>query len=173
MYYKVPYWFRFSGTEKIPMRGNWHLIEVDGIGMFFCTDYSEIDPPPPDVVRRHLIGVTKKRWIIEADSPEDACRIFMDSEGAKKGTRAKALYLDTDEVIEELPHCERLRVVENEFRCGDDFEDCSASGCIIDQCDPPEDCPVLRAQYHLPEELGIHDMKVKRVRGLREVASVV
>ena len=123
------------------------IMEVQEWGMYvyarrkedFCESF----------VRRHLVGMYDEQCIIEADSPEEAIAKFNALEGAMIGgedRKAKALWINEDEPILELPPCQRRNISSRgQYICGEEMGG-NGNGelgmCMLAGFDPSHDCPV-------------------------------
>lgn len=138
---------------------NCKYMELDGIG--FMLEYNENNPEhlDPDFIRRHLHGVRHTFAWIEAESKEEAIKTFhKEWDGAKVGTRQKALIIEHPEKIKMIERCKiRHRNKQGGFVCGlpmhdlpdewfyeDDKENMNGEFgmCWIEGYDCPDVCPV-------------------------------
>lgn len=126
-------------------------LHIDKVGIF--VSYDDEKKLKPRFIRRHLIGIEDTHCIVEANNPKEAIEIFFQEwEGAKvggKGEKRKALRINREQPIFELPFCHLLRKnKEDEFICGDPLESGLESGngefgmCVLEGYDAPEDCPI-------------------------------
>lgn len=153
---KVEKCFRLPLSERFTRIGSPNaisskLMEVDGIGLVVY--YTDEDQVTPENIRRHLIGAQSTHTIIEAETKEEAIKKFHeDWDGAKCGTKAKAIWIEDEDCIVEYALCDQLNMlVEGDIEryiCGSELdydpeEDrvMGYCGCIIEGFDPPEDCP--------------------------------
>jgi hypothetical protein len=151
--FMIPLCERFTNLRKPPVAwGKSRYVSVDGFGMLVY--YDEEKDLTPENIRRYLIGLGKRRCYIDAGSLEEAVRKFHDEwEGAKvggEGEERKALYIDKENAIIELPFCAKMgRNKKGEFICGELVEEESGEWgmCVIEGYDPPEDCPILEVFY--------------------------
>lgn len=165
--YKIPLHMREITVSNFGFKGK--CMKLDGVGFFIRYDKeNELDP---NFIRRHLAFRKGTFCIVEADTPEDAVKTFYEEwEGAKIGGQeeeAKALWIDRELEIEELPYCENLNISSRgEYICGTEEE--SGNGefgmCVLEQYDPPDDCPIAdyREKIYLLEEdnrLPIYNFK--------------
>ena len=132
------------------------IMHVDEVGIYLC--FNEEKEREVSFIRRHLVGVEGGRCIIEADSPHRAIKKFyIKYDGARTGgqqRKAKALWINEEEYIYELPHCELLhRNKMDEFICGKlskegDGNQGEWGMCVLEgYSSPPEDCPISEF-YH-------------------------
>jgi len=152
---------------------------IDKVGLFiYYEDEKQLDP---NFIRKHLTFREHTYCIIEADTAKNAINIFYEKwEGAKIGGESvleeKALWIDKDSEILELPNCERLhKNKKGEFICGEQGieEDLGIwGGCTLEGYDAPEDCPIheftdkiydLRKQEKLSTEI-IQGFKVVSIK---------
>ena len=126
------------------------LMELDGVGFVLEFDGKE-EQKDPGFIRRHLVGIQDTYTYVFAKTKDEAIKIFeTEFEGAKIGTKAKALWIEETEYrkIKIIAECPRRMFNEDkfEFRCGyvgatmEEFDE--MPGCILENYDPPEDCPV-------------------------------
>ena len=141
---------RFIGVDPKPFSSR-KLMELDGIG--FMLEYDDKNPEhlEPDFIRRHLVGVRDTHTYIYADTREEAVKKFQEGwEGAKMGTKSKALWINEERgnKIFSVAYCDRINFDEEKFTisCGhpdpDDEYD-NPPGCTLDHFDAPDDCPVV------------------------------
>ena len=137
-----------SMTTIPPLPGNGEKLRVvDGVGLY-VSYLNEV--PTDDQIRRTLVFTEKIQVHVEADSIAEALMKFdRDFDGARAGTRgAPALEVRPSEhySIVLYPECPHMH--ENKYgslACGElepDGLNGVNGGCILDGCDPPENCPI-------------------------------
>ena len=134
--YLIPLYER---TIEITRFGQLKLLHIDSVGAFIRTDGTH--PLTTDFLRRFLVFRSSTKTLIAAETPAEAIQEFLNEwEGANVGgteDEQKALWIDKDQPILELPPCEHMRKDERGVpRCGDD-----GAGCIYDYYDMPDFCP--------------------------------
>lgn len=133
------------------------LVEIDGVGVY--VQYDKDDELEPDILRNCIVGVEDDHAHIEADNARAAILKFFthsDWEGARTGTRAKALEINRSEPILKYPTCSRLVEIDGWNRCkisdDDDYKPCD---CVLDGADPPDDCPIDKFTDNIRNRVGI------------------
>ena len=101
-------------------------------------------------IRKHLVGRVSGSCILEANNSKEAIKKFhTEYEGARIGgkrRKAKAMWINEEEYIFELPHCELLhRNNGGEFICGELSEEGEGNQgewgmCMLENYSAPEDC---------------------------------
>ena len=114
--------------------------------------YDEESQKDVHFIRRHLVCREHGKCFIEASSPKEAIEKFhTEYEGAKIGGKrreARALWINQEEYIFELPHCELLhRNKEGEFICGNLSEEGEGDQgewgmCVLEGYGSPKNCPI-------------------------------
>lgn len=130
---------------------------IDGVGLYI---YYRGASPTDNQVRCHLVGGQRVFMLIEADTIDLALTKFMEEcPGAMAGTRGSpAMDLRPSVLypIEIYPECSRMNWTSRGFLvCGKPEADGlngEFGGCIIDGCEPPEDCPIR--DYHEKKREG-------------------
>ena len=133
--------------------------EVDGIGLFIRSEL-----PPEQVtdkmVRGYLIGLEHKHCLVYADNIIKAIETFHNEwEGAKVGTKEKALYISDNkyEIIYGYPKCRYMFIHRktDEPYCGNPEKKniMYSQGCILEQFDAPEYCPIMLLNENLYDNL--------------------
>jgi len=158
--YKIPLWERYTYVDsdaRFLFLCKAKCLHIDQVGLFvYYTDEKHLDP---DFIRKHLIFRKRTHCIIEADNPEKAITTFFNEwEGAMIGgdcDECKALWINKEEEIIELPHCDLMRRnSQDEFICGEPME--SGNGefgmCVLEGYDGFEECPVAHFYHVLYEK---------------------
>lgn len=152
--YRIPIYFRRTATtgglQKFAAKRT--LKCVDGVG--FYVDHLEEEDLSDEAMRRYLMGRQRHTYLIEAASREELLdRFYTECEGARTGgetPESKAVWIDPDELIVELPACDRLnRSRQGQYACGpitpesdEEGELGEFGGCILSDFDGPDDCPI-------------------------------
>lgn len=120
---------------------------LDSVGFFLYYDGKE--KPAPEEIRKFIPFRVGKRYLVEAESPQEAIDILLaEWEGAKVGgesEKSKALWINRDLPILELPFCSKLNKNKGEYICGEkkgENEQGEWGMCYLEAYDPPDDCPV-------------------------------
>ena len=131
------------------------IMHVDEVGIFLL--YYEESQKEVSFIRKHLVGVGGGKCFIEAGSAHKAIKRFsIKYDGARIGgqqRKAKALWINEDEYIYELPQCELLhRNKAGEFICGrlskeGDGNQGEWGMCVLEGYSSPENCPISEF-YH-------------------------
>lgn len=148
---RLPLYKRFVSMTTIPPRpgAKEELRVIDEVGLYVCYEDSS---PTDDQVRQHLVGCERVYTLIEANGVADALeKFFKECPGANTGTRgspAMELRPSAAYPIEIYPECSRMNWTRRGFLvCGKPEPDGlngENGGCILDGCEPPEDCPIER-----------------------------
>jgi len=130
------------------------IMHVDEMGIYLC--FNEETEQDVSFIRRHLVGVEGGKCIIEAGSPHRAIkRFYIKYEGARIGgqqRKAKALWIDEERYIFQLPHCELLhRNRSGEFICGRPSKEGDGNQgewgmCVLEGYNSSESCPI--SEFH-------------------------
>ena len=130
------------------------IMHVDEVGIYLC--FNEETEKDISFIRRHLVRVEGGRCIIEAGSPHRAIkRFYIKYEGARIGgqyRKTKALWINEDEYIFRLPHCDLLhKNRDGEFICGKLSKEGEGNQgewgmCVLEGYDSPESCPI--SEFH-------------------------
>lgn len=144
--YKIPLFRKSTVIGENRPGKKIKVMEVDGYGLYvYYTHESDLTP---EKIRSHLIGRDESRVYIPAESPEEAKMFFLEHyEGARIGTKAKALEINPLKPIKEYPMCKSLRVNQRDggFVCGASMG--QDSPCVLEGYDPPvSDCPIAWMQ---------------------------
>jgi hypothetical protein len=121
----VPLMERFTQVSRMGSKEKY--IEVDGIGL--SVRYDDEKDLAPENIRKHLIGSRETFALIDASSMEEVIQIFNSEwDGAKIGTKSKALRIANMNLITKYPSCaKRHKIADGEYSCGDIEDD--GSGC--------------------------------------------
>ena len=169
--YEIPLYERFTIVGKPSAFKKIKCLHIDEVGLFVHHDKKE--QLKPDVIRKHLILRKETYCSVEANSPEEAIKIFYaEWDGAKIGgdsPESKALWINKEEKILELPRCDRLRKnKEGQFICGKLIENGILSGngefgmCVLGGSDHPlKLCPMT------PFREQINDAPIEIVQGFK------
>jgi len=149
-------------------------MHIDAVGLFIEHDGSrEITP---ELVRSHLIGSRESQCLIEADTVEEAIKIFHTNwEAASIGgekRKAKALWVNEKVPIAGLPACELLhKSHDNKYICGEETE--SGNGefgmCVLENYDAPGGrCSISQFWecYHDKQRAGTLPVETVNVDGV-------
>lgn len=172
--FRIPLWERFTecGNPGSIMFGQFFTWRAGRLAdgslrrTGLVVRYSTQKPPTRRELRRYLTGKRETHCIVEADTPEDAVKQFLDEwEGAKIGDpqdrTLRALWINRKKPILELPPCELLnRNQQGEFICGEELEDGQGEGggTVLDQYDD-EECPMYKFLH-----LGQGQIPRRRIR---------
>lgn len=148
MLYEISIYWRFTHLSSFgDLAINRKIVEVDCVGLFVY--YDTEDQLTNENIRRHLIGRERKTIVVEGGDVKNALEKFYNEvNGAKTGgepEESKALWVDRNEPIRELPDCKLLHKNKNgEFTCGKPEKDGNGElgMCILENYDPPENCPI-------------------------------
>lgn len=148
--YEIPLLKRIVNVTKnaTPFPKKIETIHIGAVGIFL--HYDEESQKDVSFIRRHIPIRKSGNCIVEANSPREAIEKFhTEYEGAKIGGKrreARALWINNEEYIFELPHCELLhKNREEEFICGDLSEEGEGNQgewgmCVLEGYSAPEDC---------------------------------
>lgn len=156
--YRIPVCRRILISNRA--LSNISLRLVDGIGLY--VEYEE-DEPTDQEIRSSLIGGQSSFVYLEANSFTGAInKFFQDFKGPRTGGRtyeSRAIWINTQKPILELPDCERMhKNKKEEFICGQ-LEEEGEYGeyglCMLEGYDQEENCPLISFfdQYHDVENL--------------------
>ena len=147
--YEIPIYRRVvnvSRNESFPKKEE--ILHVDAVGVFLL--YNEENQKDVSFIRKHLVGRVSGRCILEANNSKEAIKKFhTEYERARIGgkrRKAKAMWINEEEYIFELPHCELLhRNNGGEFICGELSEEGEGNQgewgmCMLENYSAPEDC---------------------------------
>lgn len=136
----------------ISVDGHFHakiqVMELDHVGFFF--KYNKSEELKPDFIRRHIHWREGTKTYIDAPTVTQAINRFYDGwAGAKVGGKKeeqKALWVDRELTIYEMPHCTLLnKSREGRYICGPETYK-NGSGefgmCLIEGFDAPSDCTI-------------------------------
>lgn len=161
--YEVPCWKRFIKLDPQSTISKVTCLHVDEVGLFVYYDKKEqLDHA---YIRRHLVGKGKVSCFIEADDVGGAIKKFFseyqESSVGGKEEEAKALWINREEPILELPPCQLIhKNKEGQFICGEE-QGKDGNGvfgmCTLEHYDAPDDCPVVDFYGN------IHKMKSKGI----------
>lgn len=170
--------FRISAIKRKTIIGNpahadnLTVMVVDNVGIFVAYN-SDIEVTPEDVRRHQRIGF-EVYCIIQAENVSEAiAKFYAEQIGANvggPGEEYKALRIDRDKPIVELPFCEKIGVTKNgKFTCGEPMgEDKLYDTCIIDRSigsEIDEDCPMDNLyddhDEETPTEVEVNGLKFK------------
>ncbi len=153
--YEIPCLMRFTKLDPQTLHSKITCLHIDEVGLFVYYDKEEqLDP---NYIKRHLIGRKRTICVVEADNIEKAIeKFFNEYQGSMIGgeEEAKALWIDREEPILELPHCELMcKNKKGEFICGEENEEGNGifGMCVLERYDAPDECVV--AEFHS----NIHD----------------
>lgn len=145
--YVIPVFIREIKTGSENLRRSCEML--DNVGFFLYYDEKK---PAPEEIRKFLHFRVGKRCFVGAESPQEAIDILLvEWEGANvggKSEKSKALWINRDLPILELPFCPRLRKNKSgEYTCGEEEEKRKNEQgewgmCYLEVYDPPDDCPV-------------------------------
>jgi hypothetical protein len=149
MLYQIPLFERFLGTSLF---GRAKCLSVDNVGLFV---YYEGDKSKlrKRYIRSCLIGRKSTACIVEAPNIVEAIKTFYNEWwGASIGgetEESKALWINRQESILELPFCELLhRNKREEFICGEENKESEGNGefgmCVLQGYDAPDECPLSK-----------------------------
>lgn len=126
------------------------IMHVDAVGIFL--HYDEEGQKEINFIRSHLVCREHGKCFIEAGSVQRAIKRFsIKYEGARAGGRrmeARALWINQEEYIFELPHCDILhKNKEGEFICGKlskegDGNQGEWGMCVLEGYSSPENCVI-------------------------------
>lgn len=140
------------------------VMDVDGVGVYVGHPRGEV--PSSDLVRRHLMGISNHTWWIEADSLEDALKKFHDTDGAKIGSKNRAIVMNVSKrlPIREYVGCKDMSEDGHCKYFDDEFtEPDSHLLCILGGCDDVHDsCPIKQQMEKESEVIQIGDVWVQR-----------
>lgn len=170
--YEIPLWERQIKCSRFPA---WTAcLHVDEVGVYVYGDDDNTPPLTTDFLRRCLTLRNPTRAFIEASTPEEAVqKFYQEYEGAQTGgekPEAKALWINTEKPILELPNCDKLhKNRREEFICGTPihnlprhklYGDKSVENngehgmCILEGYDNPSfHCPIKNYYHQLPLEI--------------------
>lgn len=152
--YIIPYLERFIQLAGFSYKRS--IVCVDNVGIVV---YHAENPDLSDEnIRRHLIGVTERTIIIQADDIGEAIFKFNEFEESKAGMTYKAWDIKTSErnPIIEYCTCPHMRV-NNSIACAyyDEPTEHGYMICVLDGLDePPRNCPIF--QQMESEKFNIH-----------------
>jgi hypothetical protein len=143
-------------------------MELDHVGFFY--KYNKPEELKPDFIRRHIHFREGIKTYIDAPTVTQAINTFYNEwDGAKVGGKKeeqKALWIDRELTIYEMPHCTLLNKsrLEGRYICGTETNK-DGSGefgmCLIEGFDAPCDCTIhdyneivydLNQEKKLPEK---------------------
>mgnify|MGYP001571770713 FL=1 len=149
--YQIPYFQRVVNVTKgkcFPKKTE--IMHVDAVGIFLI--YDEESQKNVNFIRKHLVCRENGKCFIEAGSARKAIhRFYIKFKGARTGGQhkeAKALWINQEEYIYELPSCELLhKNRRGEFICGrlskeDDSEQGEWGMCVLEGYSSPENCVI-------------------------------
>ena len=170
--YEIPCLMRYVKLDPQTMHSRVVCLHIDNVGLFVYYDKEEqLDPA---YIRRHLIGRTDVRCLIEADNVEEAIKKFFNEyKGLLIGgeeEEARALWINREKEILELPFCAQMhKNKKGRFICGEE-EGENGNGefgmCMLEGYDAPDKCVV--AEFYG----NFHKMKVQNtINGYKVVFS--
>jgi hypothetical protein len=130
--------------------GKQKVMVVDGVGFFVRYSANQENQLTPERLRCYLMCRQRTWCFLRARTAAHAIQKFLALwDGANTGgttPERNALWIDTQYAdklaIEELPVCEHLYLDRRDMpKCGR-WGGRVTTGCVLDGCDPPEDCPV-------------------------------
>ncbi len=154
--------------------GKTKLMELDHVGFFLR--YEKEEDVTPDYIRRHLHWRERTWALVDAPNITQAINTFYNEwEGAKTGgnhEEAKALWIDREEEIIEIPYCNLLNTSKDKrYICGEEaFNGNGEFGmCILENYDAPDSCAIgdyYNLLYEL-EQAKCLPVKTIAVRGMK------
>lgn len=149
--FEIPYYQRIVNVTKSDFFfKNVEIMHVDEVGIFLLYDIEK--QKNVNFIRRHLVERRRGKCYIKAGSIHRALkRFYIKHEGARVGgprREAKALWINNDEFIYELPHCYLMRKNrKREFICGKPLkEDDGLQGeygmCVLEENEAPPNCVI-------------------------------
>ena len=155
--FKLPLFKRTIGLYR---KYKCALLEIGGVGVY--VQYDNDDELAPNLLRTCNIGIGEDYGYIEADDARSAIEVFFTEwDGAKMGTKAKALEINRWKPILQYPLCSRLVEIDGWQRCKYPYdEDEEPCDCVLDGADPPEDCPIDQFTGNVRKKVGIFQQLV-------------
>lgn len=153
--WRTPLLQRVLRTDGLACRQK--LMELDGVGFFY--EYNNDEELKPSFIRKHLQLRDSTVTLIDAMTVTQAVNKFFDEwDGAKVGGKneeAKALWIDRERIIREIPSCHLLnKSKEDRFICG--VETTNGNGefgmCVLEGYDAPEGC-IISDYYNMIYDL--------------------
>lgn len=167
--FEIPLYQRLIKTCHFPTIER--CLHIDEVGVYVRC--SSDDPPLTTDYLRHFLTLREKTkaYIWAKDAKEAIQKLYDEWEGARVGgenPEAKALWINREEPISELPHCDKLHMNRREeFVCGrpihsiEDHPDqhdehWNNNGeygmCYLQGYSSPEDCPIAEFYRNYPVE---------------------
>ena len=177
--YEIPIIKRIVNVTKNATRfpKKIETMHIDAVGIFLC--YDEESQKDVNFIRKHLVYRESGRCYIEAINLKEAIKKFhTEYEGVRTGgkrRKARAMWINEEEYIFELPHCELLhRNKEGEFICGNLSEEGEGDQgewgmCVLEGYNAPGNC-VISEFYHNWRQKSVPFVMVK---GFKVVESLI
>lgn len=150
MIYEISLWRRTMDIRRNKScKGMMKYSPVEGFGV--CIVYDTENQLREEDLSKGICHKTKAKCFVEADDPSGSIeKFYKEYEGARVGgkeEKAKAIYIDYESFILELPDCLSLIKKDNEYYCGDEVNQKISKLCVIEENTAPRTKCLISSFY--------------------------
>lgn len=173
----------YVGNRKCFPSPKVKCLDIDGVGIFVYYDRErQLDL---EFIKTYQPILKKEEHLIVAKNFKNAIkRFFVENQGTAIGgdkIRSRALRIDPEKIIVELPFCPLMHDFDGKFFCGEPCVFVDEKGkkeidgeigmCVVENHRPPKDCTFISFERRLLRDYDKYRKIAKRVLGFKVLKS--